>query len=166
MQLLDRKITNPHLYRQLIKLEILDSIRLRSDVLKTSTVLKIINLYNRFFFNNLLDNVSIDIRWNNCFCNWIADCAGSDFKIYIRLSKKLFSSRKITNAMGFKTDHLMTLDILMLVLEHELIHGIMQIFSPRRDQSKRKGVDESHNYYFMRTAQRLFGHTTHVVEFE
>lgn len=160
--ILDKVISKPHVYRNIIRSLTMQKIRLRSDIYKESTIMYLIHLYNKFFFDGFLDGLNIDIRWNRCFSNWAADCSGANDTITLRFSTKLFSDN-IVNVMGYEAKHLSKIEILMLVIEHEMIHGITQIYFPRRYVSKRKGVDETHNYYFMRTVHRLFGHTSHVV---
>ena len=160
--ILDKVIAKPQVYRNIIRSLTMQKIRLRSDIYKKSTILYLIHLYNKFFFDGLLNGLTIDIRWNKCFSNWIADCSGEKNTITLRFSTKVFSDN-IIDAMGYKATHLSKLEIFMLVLEHEMVHGITQIYFPRRYVSKRKGVDDTHNYYFMRTVNRLFGHTSHEV---
>ena len=160
--ILDKVIPKPQVYRNIIRSFVMQKIRLRSDIYKTSTILYLIHLYNKFIFDGLLDGLIFRVKWNNCFSHWAADCSGENNTITVRFSTKVFSDN-IIDVMGYKATHLSKLEIFMLVLEHEIVHGITQIYFPRRYVSKRKGADETHNYYFMRTVHRLFGHTSHEV---
>ena len=163
--ILDKTIANPDISRNELRSIVLNTIKRRSDVFKISTIRYIIELYNTHVFDGRLDGVCIDVRWNRCFSHWAADCSGMDNKIILRLSTKLFS-HELVNVFGFDAKYLTKLEILMLIVEHELVHGITQLFYKRRYVSIRKGVDQTHNYYFMRTVKRLFGHTTHQIVYD
>ena len=75
--------------------------------------------------------------------------------------KKKYESRKL---FGIQADN--ALEILIVLLEHEMCHAILQFRSPRRDESLSMdrtlvhGIqcDSHHNKYFTDLAHRLFGH--------
>tara|TARA_Y100000389_G_C17321218_1_gene443137 strand:- start:74 stop:811 length:738 start_codon:yes stop_codon:yes gene_type:complete len=135
---------------------------------------------------NIMDNTFFVCKWNPRTTTSIATSAANSkpWVIDIEVSKQIFAygvdydsgeeinrngnlvyrDRKHKMVFGVKAED--SLKILIVILEHELCHAILQRRSRRRDDSVRMDsklkhgyqCDLHHNIYFTDLAKRLFGH--------
>lgn len=134
----------------------------------------------------------LPFRVKNINCSWnpktsvtIATCHKTEQGCEIEVSKQIFAygvdydsgnevnkrgnvvyRQKYESKKVFGIPAYNSLQILLVILEHELCHALLQIYSNRRDQSTKMDLklirghqcDLHHNIYFTDLSKRLFGH--------
>jgi hypothetical protein len=125
----------------------------------------IIMMYNTFFFQNGFSKIKININWSS-----LLTPAGG---IHVPMKKECCELTIILSTNTFQkltTNNPSTcgvmcndiLECLLIVIEHELIHGIIFVHAYEKftDTSVHAmfGGNNKHNQWFMELANKLFGH--------
>ena len=154
------------------------------DVLKDTEMKMLFNLYDKYFFDDKLDELSQknNCRWVVCWNNRCIKSAGLTrckiggtckvisielaSQVFNNVIKKMISEKNDFISMDKKNKCDSILSCLMLTFEHELVHALQGCFCPHwstnntgpGDWSGKKAAGGGHSKTFMSILSNIFGH--------
>jgi len=154
------------------------------DVLKDTEMKMLFNLYDKYFFDNKLNELSgkNGCKWVVCWNNRCVKTAGLTkckldgsckiisielaSQVFKNVIKKMISEKNDFITMDKKNKCDSILSCLMLTFEHELVHALQECFCPNWSRnnngpgnwSGKKAAGSFHSKTFMSILNNIFGH--------